>query len=337
MLALDTAFAPRLADRLRRAIGIAILAPSTHNSQPWRFHVHDDCIDLYADRARGLPVVDPNDRALIASCGAALKLLRLALRHEGLVDDVETFPNGLSREPLARIYVREGYLATVDDDALYAAISARRSNRGAYRDQPLPDDFVHAMRAVARKEDVELFVAQSPGDRLDVARLVAAGDRMQFDDPHFRRELALWLRPHAVDVTDGVIVAMPEGGGALAELISRATPFIVRTVDVGAGTAAHDFELVAASPLIAAFSTEHDDAPAWLAAGQAVAEATLYAQSLGVASSYVNQPIEVDSLRPRLREMLKAFGYPQLMLRFGYGNPVPASPRRPLAAVLFDG
>lgn len=42
----------------------AVLAPSSHNTQPSLFHVSHSTIDLFADRDRALPVNDPNDRDL---------------------------------------------------------------------------------------------------------------------------------------------------------------------------------------------------------------------------------------------------------------------------------
>jgi hypothetical protein len=33
----------------------AVLAPSSHNTQPWHFWVSGSGIDLFADRPRGLP------------------------------------------------------------------------------------------------------------------------------------------------------------------------------------------------------------------------------------------------------------------------------------------
>ena len=43
----------------RAVVHAATLAPSVHNSQPWRFTMDDDGVDLYADEARRLSVLDP--------------------------------------------------------------------------------------------------------------------------------------------------------------------------------------------------------------------------------------------------------------------------------------
>jgi NADPH:quinone reductase-like Zn-dependent oxidoreductase len=50
--------------------------------------------------------------------------------------------------------------------------------------------------------------------------------------------------------------------------------------------------------------------------------------------SFLNQPIEVPALRPRLMDLVRAPGIPQLLLRMGFGPEVPPAPGRPLEDVL---
>ncbi len=70
-------------DQLRAAVAWAVLAPSSHNSQPWLFDVRPDHVDVLADRSRALPVVDPDDRELTISVGAAVYMLGIALQRFG--------------------------------------------------------------------------------------------------------------------------------------------------------------------------------------------------------------------------------------------------------------
>jgi hypothetical protein len=157
--------------------------------------------------------------------------------------------------------------------------------------------------------------------RAAVAALVAEGDRRQFADPSFRRELASWIRSRRSD--DGLSRPLPP-----------LTHVVLRTFDVGGRAAAHDLELAAGSPLLAVIGTEGDDAQAWLCAGQALALVLLSARERGVWASFLNQPVEVSELRPRLRDVVGRGGFPQLLLRLGYGPRVDPAPRRPVEAVL---
>lgn len=63
--------AASLSEKLHFLLRYAILAPSGHNSQPWLFKIvgNNNIIEVYADRSRALPLVDPDERELIISCG----------------------------------------------------------------------------------------------------------------------------------------------------------------------------------------------------------------------------------------------------------------------------
>ena len=53
--------APDLAERAGYLIELAARAPSVHNTQPWRFTVTGQAIELYADASRQL-LEDPAGR-----------------------------------------------------------------------------------------------------------------------------------------------------------------------------------------------------------------------------------------------------------------------------------
>lgn len=70
-----------------------MLAPSSHNTQPWRFCTSGDRVELYADRTRALPFNDPEDRELTISCGCALMNTRVAAAEAGLAMSAEVLPS----------------------------------------------------------------------------------------------------------------------------------------------------------------------------------------------------------------------------------------------------
>jgi nitroreductase len=57
---------------VRKLIAAVGAAPSIHNTQPWRFWVTDDVVEVHGDPDRMLWAADPRGRALHLSCGAAL-------------------------------------------------------------------------------------------------------------------------------------------------------------------------------------------------------------------------------------------------------------------------
>ena len=185
----------RPAEQLRFLLRYAVLAPSGHNTQPWLFKIDDDAVELYADRTRALPVVDPDDRELTISCGAALFHLRIALRHFGYAGAVATFPDPDDPDLLARIHMGKSRSASAQEQALFDAIGKRHTNRQAFEQRAVPEDVLITLQQAAHAEGAWLYLVQGEENRTALVGLIALGDRMQWADKHFRRELAAWARP----------------------------------------------------------------------------------------------------------------------------------------------
>jgi nitroreductase family protein len=315
---------------IRFALRYAILAPSSHNSQPWRFWVDGAAVELYADPSRRLPIVDPADRELVMSCGAALKNFTVALNYFGEGFVVTTFPEPDRVDLLARLeLVSPPAVAGVHVKDLFAAITRRHTTRRTFDPAPVTEQVFLELRRAAF-DDGAWFLEVPRQKQLTVAHLIADGDTTQMSDPHFRRELARWMRPNYPPSGDG----MPGYALGYSELQSVVGPLVVRTFDLGYSQAAKDEDLVRGSPLLAVLATPGDDPASWLAAGQAMQHVLLTAAAGGLQASFLNQPVEVPVLRAKVASELGLTGYPQLLMRFGYGQAGSATPRRPVSDVL---
>ena len=318
-------------DVLRFVLRYAVLAPSSHNSQPWLFHVDGSAVEVYADRTRRLPVVDPDDRELVMSCGAALYNLRLALRHFGERPKLSVLPEGTDSDLLARVDLAGEATRDPQLEEQFAAIPNRHTCRQAFDDVPIHPGVVQRLRQAASAEGA--WLVDVPKERRhSVTNLVTEADFVQMSHSAFRRELAHWMRASHPARDDG----MPGYALGMSELQSVVGPLIVRTFDVGMSQAAKDDELSRGSALLALIVTETDDVTDWIAAGQALQRVLLTATAAGLRASFLNQPIEISSMRLQLARALALQGDPQLLLRFGYGPSSAPTPRRPVADTLLN-
>src|SRR6266581_2187905 len=210
-------------EQLQFLLSYAVLAPSEYNTQPWLFNVTNRTAQLYADRSRRLPRLDPDDRELTISCGAAFLNLRLALRHFGYADEVEMHSHDDASDLLARVSLGRRQRATREEHELFHAILQRRTNRQVFEDRRVPSALLSTLQEIAGREGV-------------------------------------WF--------------------------------------------------------------------------QAVQEVLLRARAEEIWASFVNQPIEVPSLRTALREILGRRDFPKIVLRMGYGPEVAPTPRRSVSEVL---
>lgn len=121
------------AARLAALVRFAVLAPSSHNSQPWLFRVEGDVLELWADRTRALAVSDPEDRELTISCGCALLNLRIALRSFGQKIACQLLPDPAQPDLMARVRLEGDQEPGQGDRDLFRAISQRRDEPPALR------------------------------------------------------------------------------------------------------------------------------------------------------------------------------------------------------------
>ncbi|MEV0678903.1 nitroreductase [Actinosynnema sp. NPDC050436] len=309
------------ADAVAEVLATATLAPSVHNTQPWRFRLGPDRIELHPDPSRRLPATDPDGRELRLACGAALFNLRLALQARGIRPIVSLLPDSAVAE------VRRGgrYPADEQTRTLLAAVPARRSNRKPFRDVPVPVAHRQALVRAAERERSWLHVVADREQRHRVRELVARAHRAQAGDPAVRAELTAWTgdRPH-------------DGGVPVASAGIRPAPqdeWALRDFEAVERVPGKDYE---PDPLVVVLCSFYEGVLGELQAGQALQRVLLTGTALGLSASFLSQPIEVRPVRDELRRSLGGMVVPQAVLRIGYGSPVPPTPRRAVPDLLME-
>jgi hypothetical protein len=322
-----------LADQFLFLLRYAVLAPSSHNSQPWRCALTDAGIGVYADYTRRLPVADPGNRELLMSIGAFLMNLRISAARFGFESRVDYNYSTGNERPIA--FVRLVPRAPVERIAshlvpLFPAITTRHTNRHPFLLTRMSSGILDELRSIGRASDVGLMLSADGGLNMRVADLVSAADRQQHASAEYRRELAEWVRPNWTRKRDGIT---GEAFG-ISGVVSTLGPWATRTFDMGQTQAARDKNLCAQAPLLVVVHSE-DTLPELLEAGEILERVWLTLVGRGLAVSFFNTLIAVPDLRLHLRSVLGLPSWPQLLLRVGYSltEPVP-SPRRSIQEIL---
>lgn len=319
------------AEQVHSALAAAALAPSLHNSQPWRFAVRPDRIDLLADPGARLPATDAENRELRLGCGAALLNLRIALQSLGVRPLVtlthRPWPGDDPDRPLA--VIRRGGQAnpTPEIAALRRAIPARQTVRTPFLDTPVSSTLRARLARAASDERCWLHSVDRPEDRARLRQLLVRAHQTQAEDPAFRAELAAWTG-HDGGRPDGVPL---RASGFRSEPQDE---WVLRDFGAGKGrerAPGKDFEH---TPLLMALQSYQDGPAEQVQAGQALERVLLTATSLGLSASLLSQPIEVSGVRGELRGVLGNRLAPQAILRVGYGTPGRPTPRKPLADLI---
>ncbi len=302
-----------------------IAAPSLLNSQPWHLRIakSESTIELWVDPSRILPVSDPGGRAAYLACGAALLNLRVAAAAGGRQAHVTLSPDPDSPLLVARVELSEGHQATAQDLELCAAIPERHSNREPYSNEPVPAEVQATIEAAAQAERGLLrFLGENESVR--VRHLATEAERQLLKDPTYRAELAQWVGADRHD--DGIqlqeLGPRSETGRDPVRDFAPSRPSPVRYAD---------FEY---QPQLAVLSVPADKMTGWIAAGQSLERAWLTATWMGVSMCPLTLPLETPDAW-LVRDPRRGSGYPQMVLRVGYGPSVTVrSPRRGIDEVV---
>ena len=310
-------------EHLQLVMGTAARAPSVHNTQPWRFTITEDgALEVRADRARQLTTMDPSARQLLVSCGGAVEFARLAIRAAGYTCAVDVLPASDEPELVAVLTPGVASPATLEELALTDAIARRHTDRGPYDDTQLPPGLLDELRDGVERYGMWLRHIDLPVDRVIVVGALSDSERRLAADPSYAEELDRWTsRPGH---SDGLIEAPPvwphdrvsdvplrdfSGRGLQRRPESGAPPIVERDTLVLLGSVG-------------------DDAAAHVATGRAVAWLLLRITVSGLAGQPLGQAFDDVSGRVRLGSDLRLIGYPQFLLRLGYGHAATRTARR---------
>lgn len=321
---------PQVSAALRKAAVRASRAPSIHNTQPWRFVLGHDWLDIYTDPSRRLHVLDPYGRQLTLSCGCALFNARVALAAAGFGVTVARFPEPAQPQLAARIGVNRSVPVAVDLAAFDPVIETRQTNRRAFTDEDVPGDIVKLLVDAARNEDAELDSVAGLEDRLALAQLSQLADRQELLDPAYRAELRAWTTDDPYR-RDGVAAnAVPRVDAGAEDDVP------IRDFDTrGSGGLPTNTRSSLAQCLLLLGARE-DNETSWLRAGEALERILLVIAQHGYAASPLTQVIEVAYTNALMRSELRLRMNPQVLLRVGQAPRTPETRRRRLVDVLTE-
>jgi hypothetical protein len=317
---------PIPADQVEYLIATAARAPSVHNTQPWRFRVTADALELYADPARRLRA-DPKGREMVISCGAALFGLRLGMRSLGFMPLVEILPTPGRRMLLAR--VRFGSQRQIDpsEREMLAAVPHRHTHRGPFSAEQLPAGLLTSLLHDASAEGATLSLLDRGRGYERLVDIINTASQRQDLDPRMRADMQDWTRSPGSSARDGVpATAFPPASDRHRRRLSR---------DFDLGRNFGQLEPGGPPPAATAvLLTPGDSVGDWLCAGQALHRVLAHAAAQWVFASLHTQPLESAMIRDLIADQLMLPGAPQMILQLGPAHSTPVTARRPPADLI---
>ncbi len=279
------------------------------------------------DLARRCPTVDPDDHHLFVSLGcAAENLIQAALAHglrgQAVFDAAGNDTLRIALEPTPAVA-----------SPLFQAIPERQSTRAEYDGKPLSRQELEMLEKAGTGEGVRVILLTEREAMEQVLEYVVQGNTSQMNDPAFVEELKAWIRfsgGEAVRTGDGLYAAS-SGNPSLPSWLGRMLFGLFFTVK---GENDKYAKHVRSSAGIAIFVSDTESKAQWVEVGRCYERFALQSTALGIRNAFLNQPVEVATLRPQFAVFLGVGRRPDLVVRFGRGPRLPQSLRRPVPAVL---
>jgi hypothetical protein len=313
---------------LRELVRYSTLAPSSHNTQCWKFHVQEGSITVEPDLSRRCPIVDPDDHHMFVSLGCATENLAHAALANGLRADAQFDPAGAGTVEV-RLEATKPMASP-----LFQAIAERQCTRGDYDGKPVSSDELRILERAETGNGVRVVLLTERAAMENVLEYVVAGNTAQMDDPAFVAELKAWIRFGAGEAerTGDGLFSGTTGTPVMPRWLGSRLMGLFFTPKAENERYARQVRNAAG---IAVFVSDASDKAHWIEAGRCYERFALQATALGLRNAFLNQPVEVGAIRPQFAAALGLGSQrPDLVVRFGRGPAMPMSLRRPVQAVL---
>jgi hypothetical protein len=308
-------------------IRCATLAPSSHNTQCWKFAIDGPMITILPDPMRRCPAVDPDDHHSFISLGCATE----NLVHAALAYGLRAEPGFDSKRDAINIAMAP---AKATASPLFNAIAARQCTRGDYDSKPLSNEELGLLERAGTSNAVQMLLITERSAVERVVDTVVQANTTQMADAAFVRELKSWIRfngAEAIRTGDGLYSGTTGSPDAPTWLGRLAFGWFYTPKSENDKCARQ----IRSSAGIAVFVGQSADKAHWVDVGRCYERFALQATAMGIRNALINQPVEVAAMRPPFAAALGLKGRRiDLVVRFGRGPTMPSSLRRPVAAVL---
>ncbi|HOZ81213.1 MAG TPA: hypothetical protein PK370_03265 [Candidatus Woesebacteria bacterium] len=286
-----------LKQKIKFLVRYGILAPSTHNSQPWKFLIDDNSLEILPDFERSLGELDPDNRELYISLGAAAKNVEIAADYFGMIFKKDvlkfSFENGKKES---------------GKNKLFKGITLRRTDRGDFLPKQIDKNIFEKMEGVMVVDQKEM--------KQKLAQAVYESDIVWFKSKKLLTELEYWLH---------------KGGTAnlLEEIKKMSEDEITKSL--------RNKKMVEEAPLLAVIYSKDEVENDWVKSGERFEEISLKLAINRISTGFFNSIIELETQRKKLIKLLGIKGQPQLLLRIGVAvKSGEQAPRRSVKEVIIS-
>lgn len=317
-------------ERFKFFLRYGILAPSTHNTQPWKFQILKNAVTIFPDWNLCLPQADPDDSNLFFSLGCCTQNIIIAAAKFGY----ETKVSIDEQKNNAKITLQFTKTKKTDKNLtkLFQSLTKRYSNKLMYKNKKIDKEKFGQFKKIS-KDGAKILLNDNQKVIKEIAQNhVEAASKYAYNKK-FAQELSMWMRPNNTKAGDGMpgfVVGQKNILSFFGKHIIKQFPQIMKVL------AKKDKQLILSSSAVGIVATTDDDIKSWVHSGMAYEKLSLTAIGLGVNTTMMAAMVEDKFFKKELGKIFKNDNLtPQMFFRIGFASNEPYhTPRRSLEKAL---
>ncbi len=307
-------------EKIEFLLNFAVLAPSTHNTQPWKFKIKSSSCEIYIDTKKVLTASDKSGRNLYISLGACIENLLIASKYLGVYSDIAYFTNRPADEKVCEVFFKQLSSNKSQIDESYAdmfrAISKRVTYRGFYLPKKIPKHIISSVEGMNNSKGIKIRVLTSKKDILSFSKLAEEGIKTIYGEKEFREEMSSWINPNNSARKEGI----PGYALNLPLFVSLLFPTVMKYFNLSKIIAKINAKSVNSMAGVCIVSSEKNDCSSWLQVGMVSQRIFLYLVTKDIFSYITVAAVDVGNVYLKVADLVNCKHRPQFSFGIGYAN-----------------
>ncbi|UCH72204.1 MAG: hypothetical protein JSW62_01275 [Thermoplasmatales archaeon] len=319
-------------EQIKFCLSYGILAPSTHNSQPWLFKISKSFCDIFNDPSVQIIEGDPNKNYLYLSIGCLIENIIIAADYFKLFKSIKYYTKK-NDDLLARLYFQRQNKKKISylNKDLVSAITNRFNARGLFQSKKISKDIIKNITKLNNFENIQISFIDKKTDIEKIAQLTAVGVDDIYKNNKFRSEMSKWINNNLSSKKRG----MPGYTLKMPLPLSIIFPLVIPHINLGKILSKLNYASVSSAPSIIIFSSKSNDQRSMIEVGRISQRTMLYLASKKIKHSVFVASLEKSLTKSKLKKIADTNYEPRFLFCVGYiKTPQIHSPRLPLSSRL---
>ncbi|MBI2450749.1 MAG: hypothetical protein HYV52_00200 [Parcubacteria group bacterium] len=318
-----------LEKKIKFLLRYAILAPSTHNSQPWLFKITSNSCKIYSNSKISIKEADPLGRDLYISLGCLIENLTIAAKYFGVYENI-IYRLNEEKNLVAEVFFKDNQKKENIDrnfEKLLEVIPKRFNARGLFENKKIEEEVLKNIVLVNSDKDLRIDFITEKEKIEKLSGLTAEGLKIAYLNSAFRKEMSGWINNNFSSKKRGI----PGYALRMPAILSFIIPTLIKFFNLGKMLAKLNYQSMVSAPLVCVISARNNSPLTWLKIGRLSERLMLEFNLTGVKTSIFVAAVEMDDLYKKIQTIINSEYIPQFLFVAGYMDFQPKfTPREPL-------